>query len=43
MIKRWADLEKAFYNHFEGLTLSQAPHGTSWDANARPVRVFMIT
>jgi hypothetical protein len=22
MVKRWADLEKAFYNHFEGLTLS---------------------
>ena len=28
-IKRWADLKREFCNHFEGLTLSSTPHGTS--------------
>jgi hypothetical protein len=28
MIKRWADLEKAFCNHFEG---AYTKPGTSWD------------
>jgi hypothetical protein len=42
-VKQWADLEREFCNHFEGLTLSWACHGTSWDANARPVKAFVIT
>jgi hypothetical protein len=28
MIRRWADLERAFFNHFEG---AYTKPGTSWD------------
>jgi hypothetical protein len=39
-IKRWADLERKFYNHFEG---AYTKPGTSSDANARLARASVIT